>query len=771
MRMLWIAMLVLSNCVLLSAQMFEQVYPNFEYAQLQDGTQWSGDTFYLCGDNQMLLCSTDAGKTWTNDMTGRRDWCFYDIARDGEALYLLAEPTVFWSGSIPERQLATLLSYDPRTTSLDLVEIPRLSAPSDEDPTSIHDLMSAGGEIFLLQGNNKEGLLLHRSNDGGQSWTEIPLPDSLNGGYSTMVCLDSTHIALVAKKSGSTRGALATTDGGQTWAFGPAYSLIEKNGLLWLSESELIAYVREGPIMYSADAGQHWEERSYPPTSAFFDAGAVDGNRGYILGGFGQVFRTDDGFRTFVDIGHDAAGQYLILGGADTLIIAGRQNDNIYVSHDGGISWNFIRKSENLFWDLRMVSDTVGVALVENIWDDTYRYYRTLDGWKSRTMVLDQTHPMFPQHYVGCRMYPVTEMLWYIVHPILPEHRWLVHRSTDAGESWENILSADELGNIPMSGGITVVGIPDTNYFGIILEQNLITTSDRGHNWQVTALPGLSNVKYSVQLRPITSSWLIGWASGDQRDTLWRCTSGWDQWEAVLVEPDTVGNSSVFRKIQITLAGEVLLLADFDSPLGYMYDWSYIFRSSNDGRNWELYPTSHYLSGYWSMEDGNQLYFDVKREASSSRTRSTVLYRSTDGWKHHTIEEVFYSVTAGQIATAGEAVYVSDRYSIWRNLTNGVNSVQTPLQAPSGLTLQTPYPHPIRRSSTVTLPLQLNGVGQGLRVTLHNLLGRKLRTLYDAPAEKENPDISWNTNDLVPGIYILRVEYDDIVTVKPVVVE
>jgi len=766
-------MLLFSPSTFLPAQMFEQVYPIFEYAQLEEGTSWNGDTLFLCGYDQILLRSTDAGSTWENQMPDMRDWCFYDITATEDAIYLLAEPTVFRNNALPKGQLASLLRYDPCANSLDVIEVPRLQASDPNYPTTIHDLTSAAGSIFLLQGNYRDGLVLHHSSDQGQNWIDISLPDSLSGARSTVVCFDTEHVGLVVKRTGGTWGVLVSTNGGENWSIGlNQLSNTERYGLMWLSKNELLAIEHEGAVMYSSDGGDTWEERSYTPVAQFKDAVAVNSSRGFILGAFGELFRTDDAFRTFVDISHGARGQFLVQDGTDTLVIAGIGSDDIYTSHDGGASWDFVRRTEFLFRDLRMASETVGVALVENLIRGTHSYYQTIDGWKSMTEFMDESHASFPQSTNSCRIFPVGESLWYLVPPELPDQRSLVHRSTNSGQTWETILSADDLVGVPLDGGITVTDLSDTGYFGIILGHTLVVTSDRGDSWETAQLLSGSAFSLHMVLRSNASSWMI---SGDGifgRDTLWRSSEGWDEWEAVLTDPDTVGAFSTFRRIQITPAGEIVVLAEFDSPLGYQYDWSYIYRSSDDGQTWDLYPTSMNMDWYISMNDGSGLLFLPHAHSSSSRTRGAALYRSEDGWKSNTREDVLYNNSGGgQIATAYNSIYVNSQNVILRNLTNGVNGIQEDLQHTLGFVIHTPFPHPIRTGIATTFRIQLPKAGKLLQISLHDVMGRRVKVLHEAVPSTDTQVISWTPASVQTGLYILRAQHGEHVTVRPVVIQ
>jgi hypothetical protein len=287
----------------------------------------------------------------------------------------------------------------------------------------------------------------------------------------------------------------------------------------------------------------------------------------------------------------------------------------------------------------------------------------------------------------------------------------------------------------------------------------------------VKELPGPFDHAYIAKLRPHASSWLVVRKGREERDTLWYCKTGWDQWEAILAEPDTVGLGSNFRTLEVSTAGEVLLLAEFDSNLGYTYDWSYIYRSSDDGRNWELYPMSIKRSGVYYLEDGTGIVLEMVRQAQESKTFGTGLFRSADGWKNHHLEDVFYPTLVNQIATAGRSIYPNAHNAIYRNSTNGINSIiESPTYLP-GVKIMTPYPHPIRRGALVTLPLQVSGAERMLHVTVHDVLGRELCLLYDARVSGGRISIPWRVDNLVPGLYILRIQYGDVSVVKPVVVE
>ncbi|MBN1449194.1 MAG: hypothetical protein JXA28_14805, partial [Bacteroidetes bacterium] len=302
-----VIVLILGLSIPLNAQMFEQVYPEFEIAEVHDGLQWNADTFFVCGFGQMLLRTTDAGRTWTNEMAGRRDWSFYRMERTTKYVYMLAEPTVFWRDSLPKGHLTALLRYDPRSGSFDVASFPKMPA-ADSEWTQIHDIAVAGSTFFLLQGNRETGLVLHRSTDEGSTWNRVPLPDSVElGRRASITCFDDSRFAVVSDVHGRGNHVHFTHDGGEHWFFDSTLIVsgsdteFGKFTLMWLTAADVIASRPDGTIACSSDGGVHWTERSFAPCDV---AGilAVSPDRGYVIGKHEEVFRSDDGFRSFVPL-------------------------------------------------------------------------------------------------------------------------------------------------------------------------------------------------------------------------------------------------------------------------------------------------------------------------------------------------------------------------------------------------------------------------------------------------------------------------------------
>ena len=116
-------------------------------------------------------------------------------------------------------------------------------------------------------------------------------------------------------------------------------------------------------------------------------------------------------------------------------------------------------------------------------------------------------------------------------------------------------------------------------------------------------------------------------------------------------------------------------------------------------------------------------------------------YRFTDNGVPFTAHTVSYRLR--QVDTDGATTY-SDVHTVT-------------LGTPTVLRLQAPYPNPVRSTATVRyeLPAAANA-----SVAVYDLLGRRVTTLQHGNQEMGRKEIQFNTQQLAPGTYFLRLEAD-----------
>ncbi len=203
---------------------------------------------------------------------------------------------------------------------------------------------------------------VYRSDDGGETWTNMTVTDPLSGGVRA-VEIDPSNADIVFISSG--QHVYRSTDGGMTWI-----SVLFEGGLrpneilVHPDNTEHVFAACEGGFMQSFDGGDTWSEL-FPEKCFDIQVNAFDGNKVYLLRhnnehDFCEFWLSEDGGISFAlqsDGWFDGAtyedsydgGARLAASPADPdriyayLIGEAKVDDNGYIglyrSDDGGYSW------------------------------------------------------------------------------------------------------------------------------------------------------------------------------------------------------------------------------------------------------------------------------------------------------------------------------------------------------------------------------------------------------------------------------------------------
>jgi photosystem II stability/assembly factor-like uncharacterized protein len=85
-------------------------------------------------------------------------------------------------------------------------------------------------------------------------------------------------------------------------------------------------------------------------------------------------------------------------------------------------------------------------------------------------------------------------------------------------------------------------------------------------------------------------------------------------------------------------------------------------------------------------------------------------------------------------------------------------SVNEPHQLPNSFILHQNYPNPFNASTSISFSLPAK---TQINLAVYNLLGQKVATLFDGPADAGAHNITWNAADLSSGIYLYRLTAKD----------
>lgn len=243
------------------------------------------------------------------------------------------------------------------------------------------DLASAGKRIVSV---GERGLIL-RSDDGGRTWTQAPVPAS--AGLTAVYFADAKNGWAV----GHVETILRTTDGGDSWElvhFDPenAQPLLD---VCFSDASHGVAVGAYGIVYVTADGGAVWSQVPFKPDplpgAATVESDEDDmevgidlgfefhlnaiargpGARMYIGAEAGRLFRSDDDGAHWRELPSPYDGSFhgvLPLEG-DALLAYGLRG-NLFRSDDGGNSWTAIPTGTTALLDAgaRVDANTVVVA-------------------------------------------------------------------------------------------------------------------------------------------------------------------------------------------------------------------------------------------------------------------------------------------------------------------------------------------------------------------------------------------------------------------------
>ncbi len=240
---------------------------------------------------------------------------------------------------LPSLMLACLLALPLRpllaATPFDRVQQPALASAGAERGLLL-DLVTVPGRDRLLA-VGEQGSILY-SDDSGQSWQQ--------GNSPVSVLL--TAVQMVSATRGWAVGhdgvILRTDDGGESWQLQTQRQDLLRQQLASLEpvlQGQSDPVVRE-ELQWQLDELQLSLEEGAMPTllSLMF----TDRQRGYVLGAYGALFRTEDGGESWQSLGHllpnpDRLHLNAMLQGRNgRLLLAGEAGLLLY-SDDRGLSW------------------------------------------------------------------------------------------------------------------------------------------------------------------------------------------------------------------------------------------------------------------------------------------------------------------------------------------------------------------------------------------------------------------------------------------------
>ncbi|MGM9482475.1 YCF48-related protein [Roseateles sp. NT4] len=247
-----------------------------------------------------------------------------------------------------------------------------------------------------------------------------------------------------------------------------------------------------GEILKTTDGGKNWTRQSSGISAMMTTVRFADANNGWALGGYGAVLHTTDGGAHWSMQSVSPADGFapgLMVVNASTAVLTS-PSSVITATTDGGASWSQVNLS----------GYSTSVTPDGTVWAVNYAGLRkSTDMGKSWTTVRDYPSQGTPTLIVKGSLVLVIQQI-YAYDPVKgPTYTPVVHRSTDAGATWE-LLTAQGL---PSSNyGVYGADFFDANNGVMWMYSALYRTTDGGRTWAPMDVPAGAQT-YSIDIRAL----------------------------------------------------------------------------------------------------------------------------------------------------------------------------------------------------------------------------------------------------------------------------
>lgn len=666
---------------------------------------------FVCGDQNILLESTDAGRTWITRMySGWGSDPFYAVHfADPLHGYLTGNGSDAWGTS------------DGGSTWFQMT-----SAPGG----SMYHLDFITPMIGFIGGNSS----LAFTSNGGVTW----VTKSIYPSCPVIFGMDfrDAQVGLVGGILAGTseEGIFKTTDTGTSWVQKFSSSA---NDVIWMNNSNAIATISTS-IYLSTDAGETWTEIAGGITTGILDLERTGSTTVVGVSPGGDIWRsTDGGFSwSWVLDGLGDLPTSWSVSFHDSLhgLVVG-QGGLIFSSTDGGVTWAMLNNGMGVqIYDLQMYSNNFGIAACNN----GYVLRTTNGGNHWDVQKLEVTGQIFGRDE-SLRGVSIVDTGFAVVagpggtvfrtmnggitwqsigYPLLPNDFWIedvkfvdrttgwlvgldqdlghektIYKTTDGGSTWVQAISA--------GGYMYSVDFTDTQH-GMVTTAggSYVRTTDGGATWVQQVYPPYFTQPNGVRVRFIdqNNGWVVGWDG-----FVARTMDDGNSWTIVNIgtTQDHLFNVSVVSPSEVWAVGRENLSFD-----------GLVYHTTNAGVTWSREVVTHYLP-------------DLPYSISA--------FPSGDVWLGGFDGRIFKKDAVTKVQEDAE-----------KTIPNVVRLYQN-------------YPNPFNPSTTIKFSLHEPG---HVSLKVYDVMGRLVADLIDGKKGSGEYSVVFDGGGVTSGVYFYRLKTD-----------
>jgi photosystem II stability/assembly factor-like uncharacterized protein len=488
---------------LLTIHIYPQWYPAFDPTETIHSISFVNEqTGMLCGAGNLIMKTTDGGKTWKNLNNNLNPNNLYSI-------YFRDNNITVVGGDLIASSTNAGITWNKRYFSFEGFRGVYFISPDTGIVVGyfgkIYRTVNGGVTWSLIpSGTTKDlrsvnfsdqngtivgdGIVL-RSSDSGLSWFAVSSPVTYPMYDVFFINKDYGFIA-------GNAGCIAkTTDGGSSWSLIPGIPSVHLRAIYFSDSLNGLVSGENGYLIMTSDGGNSWTKIE-SGTSKTLNAIYTSGNISLACGASGLILRTSDGGITWEQINkHPYPGDLLCAKYLDeSNIIIGGTSGTILKSVDGGENWDLKNSGNSTVQDMYFFNKDTGIAVGGG------EIKKTTDGGDSWMVKSSGHSQLFAVYFSDLNNGTAVGLNGSIL------------RTTDGGEEWisQSSGTTDFLFGVYFSDANT--GIAVGGYEFVNTNRSLILlTSDGGNTWN----QNVSNYGYPYKLMkfsdtPDTSGMVVG---------------------------------------------------------------------------------------------------------------------------------------------------------------------------------------------------------------------------------------------------------------------
>ena len=340
-------------------------------------------------------------------------------------------------------------------------------------------------------------------------------------------------------------------------------------------------------------------------------------------------------------------------------------------------------------------------------------------------------------------------------------------KSENGGDSWENFANLNPeydyltaMSFLNKDTGVAVASIQEN----FIFISRIIKTVNGGLDWSELNIP--ANVKDITSIIYSDKNVIIAAGSSHQLNGIIISSyDGGKSWAET-----TFNAVSFFNEINFTDPSTCFATAFVNSS----YPVSQIYKTTNSGYKWDALNTRfdsiHITKSVFDIEKGNVYIFGNRTIQSNQLWILTelIIGKSTDNCQSWQITEYpeYESIFCSGISDSSEIFAGGGHREInmvgylLHSTNGGTISLNNAFQeVPADYKLYQNYPNPFNPSTIIKFDVngRSNNESYNVKLTIHNYLGKVLKTITDKKFGSGSHEVTFDGNDFPSGIYFYTI--------------